>query len=130
MFCKGVARQGACCPRGSDSKESAYKARDLGSIPGLGRSPGEGNGSHSNITAWRIPRTEESGGLQSMGSQTVGHNVHPPFTISPLLTYHLLVLELPNSKQVARDLSGDVAGSKAGIPEQRLLKAFTLLERF
>ena len=29
---------------GSDSKEFACNARDLGSIPGLGRSPGEGNG--------------------------------------------------------------------------------------
>ena len=29
---------------GSDSKESAYNAGDLGSIPGSGRSPGEGNG--------------------------------------------------------------------------------------
>ena len=26
------------------------------------------------ILAWRIPRTEEPGGLQSMGSQRVGHN--------------------------------------------------------
>ena len=31
-------------PGGSDSKESACNAGDLGSIPGLGRSPGEGNG--------------------------------------------------------------------------------------
>ena len=31
-------------PGGSDSKESACKAGDLGLIPGLGRSPGEGNG--------------------------------------------------------------------------------------
>ena len=31
-------------PSGSDSKESACNAGDLGSIPGLGRSPGEGNG--------------------------------------------------------------------------------------
>ena len=31
-------------PAGSDSKESTYNAEDLGSIPGLGRSPGEGNG--------------------------------------------------------------------------------------
>ena len=30
-------------PGGSGSKESAYTAGDLGSIPGLGRSPGEGN---------------------------------------------------------------------------------------
>ena len=31
-------------PGGSDSKESAYNAGDPGSIPGSGRSPGEGNG--------------------------------------------------------------------------------------
>ena len=31
-------------PGGSDSKASAYNAEDLGSIPGLGKSPGEGNG--------------------------------------------------------------------------------------
>ena len=31
-------------PGGSDGKESACSAGDLGSIPGLGRSPGEGNG--------------------------------------------------------------------------------------
>ena len=31
-------------PGGSDSKASAYNAGDPGSIPGLGRSPGEGNG--------------------------------------------------------------------------------------
>jgi len=29
---------------------------------------------HSSILAWRIPLTEEPGGLQSMGSQTVGHD--------------------------------------------------------
>ena len=29
---------------------------------------------HSNILAWRIPRTEEPGELQSMGSYRVGHN--------------------------------------------------------
>ena len=31
-------------PGGSDGKESAWNAGDLNSIPGLGRSPGEGNG--------------------------------------------------------------------------------------
>ena len=40
-----------------------------GLIPGLGRSPGEGNGNHSSILAWRTSWTEEPGGLQSMGSQ-------------------------------------------------------------
>ena len=39
-----------------------------GMTPGLGRSPGEGNGTNSSLLAWRIPWTEEPGGLQSMGS--------------------------------------------------------------
>ena len=30
---------------------------------------------HSSILAWEIPWTEQPGGLQSMGSQTVGHNI-------------------------------------------------------
>ena len=33
----------------------------------------KGMATHSSILAWRIPRTEEPGGLQSMGSQRVGH---------------------------------------------------------
>ena len=54
-------------PGGSDGKESAHSARDTGSVPGLGRSPGEGNATHSSTLAWRIPWTEEPGGLQIMG---------------------------------------------------------------
>ena len=38
----------------SAGKESACNEGDLGSIPGLGRSSGEGNGYHSSILAWRI----------------------------------------------------------------------------
>ena len=34
----------------------------------------EGMAVHSNILAWRIPWTEEPGGLQSIGSQRVGHD--------------------------------------------------------
>ena len=34
----------------------------------------EGMATHSSILAWRIPWTEESGVLQSMGSQRVGHD--------------------------------------------------------
>ena len=49
-------------PDGSDGKESARNAEDLGSIPGLGRSPGEGNANQFSILAWRIPKTEEPGG--------------------------------------------------------------------
>ena len=50
---------------------NAGDARDTDSIPGSGRSPGVRNGTHSSILAWRIPRTEEPGGLQSMGPQRV-----------------------------------------------------------
>ena len=42
-------------PGGSDGKESTCNVEDLGSIPGLGRSPGEGKATHSSILAWRIP---------------------------------------------------------------------------
>ena len=34
----------------------------------------KGMATHSSILAWEIPWTEEPGGLQSMGSQRVGHN--------------------------------------------------------
>ena len=34
----------------------------------------EGMAVHSSILAWRIPRTEESGGLQSTGSERVEHD--------------------------------------------------------
>ena len=34
----------------------------------------EGMATHSSILAWEIPWTEEPGGLQSMGSQRVGHD--------------------------------------------------------
>ena len=56
-------------PCGSAGKVSACSAGDLGSIPGLGRSPGEGKGYHSSILAWKIPGT-----VESMGSQRVGHD--------------------------------------------------------
>ena len=55
----------------SVGKESACNAGDLVLIPGSGRSLEEGHGTHSSILAWRIPWTEEPGGLQSMGSQRV-----------------------------------------------------------
>ena len=42
--------------------------------PWVGKIPLEkGMATHSSILAWRIPWTEEPGGLQSIGSQGVGH---------------------------------------------------------
>ena len=48
--------------------------RDAGSIPGLGRSPGEGDGNPLQYSFLENPWTEKPGGLQSIGSQRVGHN--------------------------------------------------------
>ena len=62
-------------PGGSAVKNPPASAGDIGVIPGLERSPGKGNGNPLNILAWKIPWTEESGGLQSMGSQSIGQNL-------------------------------------------------------
>ena len=43
-------------------------------IPGLGRSPGEGNSYSLQDSGWRTPWTEEPGRLQYMGSQRVGRD--------------------------------------------------------
>ena len=57
---------------GSDGKESTCNAGD----PGPGRSLGredpleKGMATHSTVLPWRIPRTEEPGGLQYMESQS------------------------------------------------------------
>jgi len=48
--------------------------REMGSIPGSGRSLEEGMATHSSILAWRIPWTEEPGRLQFMGLQRIGHD--------------------------------------------------------
>ena len=55
-------------------QQSACNAGNLGSIPGLGRSPGGGNTTHSCILAWEIPWIEEPGGLQSMVLQRIRYN--------------------------------------------------------
>ena len=58
-----------CFPGGSVVKNLPADARDVGSILGSGRSPGEGNGNPFQYSCWEIPWTEEPGGLQFMGPQ-------------------------------------------------------------
>ena len=53
---------------------NAGDIRDVGSIPGSGRSPEGGHGNPLSILAWRIPWTEKSGGIQSIGLQRVRHD--------------------------------------------------------
>ena len=59
---------------GSDGKEYVCNEGDPG-VWSLGQEDPLEKGMviHSTILAWRTPRTEEPGGLQSMGSPTVGH---------------------------------------------------------
>ena len=61
-------------PSGSDGKKSTCNVEDLGLIAGWEDPLEEGMATHSSVLAWRIPWTEEPGGLQSMGLHRVGHN--------------------------------------------------------
>ena len=73
---------GALCNVGSVGKESncnAGERGDVGSILGLGRFPGKGNGNPLQYSCWRIPWTEKptvyvAYRLQSMGSQRVRYD--------------------------------------------------------
>ena len=60
---------------GSVVKNLPANAGDVGSIPGLGKSPGVGNGNLPSFLAWEIPWTEAPGRLQSMGSQRGRHDL-------------------------------------------------------
>ena len=57
-------------------KNSASAGAQEAGVQSLGREDPleKGITTHSSILAWRIPRTEEPGGLQSVGSQRAGHN--------------------------------------------------------
>ena len=57
------------------AKNPPANAGDIGSIPGLGRSPGEGNGNPLQYSCWEIPWTEEPGRLQFTGLQRVRHDL-------------------------------------------------------
>ena len=61
-------------PGGSDGKESACNAGDPGSIPGSGRSPGEGNGNPLQYSCLGNLMDEEPGGRHPIGLQRVGHD--------------------------------------------------------
>ena len=57
----------ASLPMGSNGKKPACNAGDLGLIPGSGRFLEKGMATSSSILPWRIPRTEEAGGLHPWG---------------------------------------------------------------
>ena len=87
-LCKGF-------PGSSDGKESACNAGDSGSIPGSRRSPREGIATHSSILAWKIPWTEEPGGLQSMGLQRVGDYIYIYINVYKLTGLFVRIWRVP-----------------------------------
>ena len=69
-----LASQNNSFPGGSDGKAFACNAGDPGLIPASEDPQEKEMATHSSILAWRIPRAEEPGGLQSMGLQRVSYN--------------------------------------------------------
>ena len=80
----------------NDPLENAGDTRDAGSInPWVGKIPLEEEmTTHSSIFAWRIPWTEEPGGLESMRSPGVGHNQHTYTCIFQIYLRVLLIAGL------------------------------------
>ena len=61
-------------PGGSDCKESACNAGDLGLIPGLGKDPGRGHGNPLQYSCLENPHGKGAWWAKFMGSQRVGHD--------------------------------------------------------
>ena len=78
-------------PGGAVGKNLPATAGDAGLIPSREDPLEEQMATHSSILAWEIPWTEEPGGLQSMGSQRVGHDLvtEQEHDHRPQLTYSM-----------------------------------------
>ena len=111
-------------PGRSDSKESACSVGDLDLIPGSGRSPEKRMTTRSSILAWRIPRTEELGGLKFVGLQRVRHNwANNTFILlgGGNMLYFLLLL--PSHSSCVRPCCNPIDGSPPGAPIPGILQA-------
>ena len=97
-------------PGGSEGKVSACNVGDLGSIPGSGRAPGEGNGNPLSTLAWKIPWTKEPGRVQSTGLQRVGHDC-----ATSLFFTHALTQSSPHSCMAHRHAPVHTAFPWAGL---------------
>ena len=118
-------------PGGSDGKEflPAMQETEFGAL-GQGDPLEKGMATHSSIPAWRIPWTEEPGGLQSMGSQRVGlteltntssHLPRPPPNVTKSYFFHLKIwLQVPflRSPKESKSALWTEAGEDEGAPHQ------------
>ena len=82
-------------PGGSDGKASTYNARDLGSIPGSGRAPGEGNGNPLQYSCLENP-------MDRGAWQATVHGVTKSRTrLSDFTSLHMLIKEnMVNTKKI------------------------------
>ena len=92
--------------------------RDVGLIPGWEKSPGGGHGNPLRYFAWRIQWTEESSGLQSVGSQRVGHDWG---NLARTSFFRKLLKDGHEVKSKARN----IPGSRVGNPTQERRKGIS-----
>ena len=84
-------------PGGSDDKASAYNARDPGSIPGLGRSPGEGNGKPLQYSCPENPMDRGAWRATVHGVARVGHDLVTK--LPPMLVHFIAQISPALSKE-------------------------------
>ena len=93
---------------------------DAGSMPRPGRSPGGGHSNPLQYSAWRIPWTEDPGGIQSMESQSIGHDkinwarmhTHPYYNVcwsksyrgTSLVVWAFLIAQLVKNLPAVREI--------------------------
>ena len=108
-------------PGGSVGKRIHLQCRRCtGSIPGSGRSP-EDIATHSSISAWRIPWTQEPGMIQPTGSQRVGH-------MSTHARHYIACFMFESESEVAQScptLCDPINHSTLGLPVHHQLPQFT-----
>ena len=86
-------------PGGSDGKASAYKAGDLGSIPGSGRSPGEGNGYPLQYSCLETP-------MDGGAWWATVHGVTESDTIEPQGRVHIFLLLHNLGRKKSKEVQG------------------------
>lgn len=87
--------------------ENAEDTGDMGSVPGLGRSPGVGNGNHSSILAWKIPCTEKPGGYSPQDpeeSDTTKRTMYIVFSLPSTIFFYTFRCKALVSNRCTQDL--------------------------
>ena len=87
-------------PGGSDVEESAYNVRDLGSVPGLGRSPGEGSGHPLWYSCLGNPIEDFLAGYRPWGHKRVRYDLATKQTTYSSPVFYLLFSYFKLSGQI------------------------------